>query len=294
MHGFLPAKLLAMRLRRPLIYHCHDYVERNAKVSFGGRMARAFEQRFARTADLVIVPDADRAKVMKQELRLAKEPVIAANAPLSSVPRCKAVMADALAKQGKSFERIVLRQGRIGEGHAIEVTLQSIKHWKNKNWGFVLLGPSEPAYLDKIIDMARSLGVEEQFAVLPPVRYDQVALYTAGADVGHGLYEPIHINNVHITTASNKLMEYIAAGLPMLVSENPSLRSFVETHQCGLIANETSPTSIAIAVNSLLSNEEEMNRMGLAGKKIFEEIYCYERQFAPILEQIYALARRAT
>src|SRR5205085_1443708 len=137
-------------------------------------------------------------------------------------------------------------------GHAIESTLQSIAHWASRNWGFVVMGYGDQSYLDKLSGLAHSLGIKHQFVVLPPVGYDQVAQFTPGADVGHALYEPVHVNNLYIATASNKIMEYMADGLPLLVSDTPSLKSIVNKYQCGLTADEKSPESIAAAVNTLL------------------------------------------
>jgi glycosyltransferase involved in cell wall biosynthesis len=119
---------------------------------------------------------------------------------------------------------------------------------------------------------------------LPPVGYDRVPEFTVGADVGHALYDPIHINNVHISTASNKIMEYMASGLPLLVSDAPALRSLVKRHGCGVTANEVDPLSIAAAINSLLGKPDRAGRMGRAGRRAFEQVFCYERQFAPALE----------
>ena len=62
MHGFLPARLLATRLHKPLIYHCHDFTLDSSQLAWGGRLVAAFERRWARTADLVIVPDAERGR----------------------------------------------------------------------------------------------------------------------------------------------------------------------------------------------------------------------------------------
>jgi glycosyltransferase involved in cell wall biosynthesis len=140
--------------------------------------------------------------------------------------------------------------------------------------------------------LAEELSVSQQFAVLPLVSYDKLPLYTPGAHAGHALYEPIHINNVHITTASNKLMEYMAAGLPLLVSDRPSLRALVERHECGLTADESSPESIAAAVNALLGDPDLARRLGAAGARAFEEEFNYGRQFAPVLEVIRSLTCR--
>jgi len=289
MHGLLPARLLAWRYRRPLIYHCHDFVDRPEALAVGGRIVKAFEQQFAHTADVVIVPDRGRAEVMVEALHLKHPPLIVANAPLIRSWQPGDALQRALALQSKCFERIVFRQGRIGVGHAIEATIRSLPLWNDSTWGFVVMGYGEPDYIDQLVELARSLSVVGRFAVLLPVGYDQVPEFTVGADIGHALYEPIHINNVHITTASNKIMEYMAAGLPLLVSNRPALKEFVERYQCGVAADETSPESIAAAVNTVLAEWERARQLGRAGQAAFERELCYDKQFAPVLECIQAL-----
>ena len=152
-----------------------------------------------------------------------------------------------------------------------------------------MVGTVAQEYLESLVHLAQDLEVGDQLAILPPVSYDEVLRLTPGADVGHALYEPVHINNVYITTASNKIMEYMAAGLPILVSDRPGLRVFVETHGCGLTADESSPESIAATVNALLGDPELARRLGAAGARAFEAEFNYERQFAPVLSAFQAL-----
>ena len=146
------------------------------------------------------------------------------------------------------------------------------------------MGLSDESYVNRLKLLARAQGVEDRFVVLPPVGYDQVSAFTISATIGHALYEPIHINNVHITTASNKIMEYMEAGLPLLVSDTQSLKRHVEQYKCGVVADESSPESIANAINILLGDPRCAVSMGAAARKAFEEVFCYERQFAPVLE----------
>jgi glycosyltransferase involved in cell wall biosynthesis len=284
MHGLLPARLLASRFRRPLVYHCHDFADRNHSAPLGSRVVRAFEQRFARTANLLIVPDKERASVMEAALRMKHPALIVANAPLLRPANQNELLRQTLAAKGLKSERILLRQGRIGVGHAIDATVRSIPFWAKPEWSFVVMGFGEGDYLDHLTSVAKRQGVGEQFVILPAVGYDHVAAYTAGADAGHALYEPIHVNNVHITTASNKIMEYMAAGLPLLVSDTPALGELVEKFSCGVTANERSSESIAAAVNTLLGCPVRAAQMGKAGRRVFEEVFCYDRQFAPVLE----------
>ncbi len=135
--------------------------------------------------------------------------------------------------------------------------------------------------------------MQEQFVILPPVGYDEVQHFTKGADVGHALYQPLHVNNVHISTASNKIMEYLQAGLPLLVSDRPALRALVEQHGCGLSADEASLQSIAEAVNQLLSDGEGAKQIGDLARRAFEDVFCYDKQFAPALDAMFKLCQRA-
>ena len=264
-------------------------LKRTAKIPTGSGLVRSFERRFARGVDLVVVPDAERGAVIQEELRLPKSPLVVANAPLMiAVKRSDALQAS-LSKQGKAFSRVLFRQGRIGPGHAIETTLRSILHWENPAWGFVLMGPGEQSYLQTLRTSAKALGVDRQFAILTAVGYDEVPQFTRGADCGHGLYQPVSLNHTLYTTASNKIMEYMAAGLPMLVSNTPSLRNLINKYRCGLTANEASPESIAAAVNTLLGDAEVAGHMGAAGREAFESEFCYERQFAQVIDSIRGL-----
>jgi glycosyltransferase involved in cell wall biosynthesis len=288
-YGLLPAWLLAKREGCPLVYHCHDFVDRKRSLHFAGRMLRAFERRFARTADLVIVPDKERGELVARELQLTQPPLIVANAPLKHSVSSRGALKKALRQQDLAFERIVFRQGRVGEGHAIEVTLRSMKYWSNQTWGFVVMGLGREDYRRKLIALSERLGVDDRFVILPPVAYDEVMSFTSDADVGHALYEPITINHSTPTTSSNKAMEYLSAGLPLLASDSPSMRGLVKQYGCGVVADESNPQSVATAVNEILNHPRQAGAMGIAGRKAFEEVFCYEQQFAPAIDAFQKL-----
>lgn len=292
MHGFLPARLLAVRDRRPLVYHCHDFAEGSRRFALGTRLVQLFERGFARTAQLVIVPDAERSKMVAEELHLKRPPLVVANAPLLDSGRMTGHrLQEALKHIGCEFERIVFRPGVIGPNHAIEATICSLPLWDNPAWVFAVMGIGQTSYVEHLKRLTAELGVGERFAVLPPVGYDEVLEFTSGADVGHGLYQPTHINDMHNTTASNKIMEYMACGLPVLASDRPGFRDLVQSYHCGVCVKESAPKSIAAGVNRLLGNPEEAANMGKAGRHAFETVFCYERQFALVQEAFRTLSR---
>ncbi len=292
MHGLVPARLLAARYGRPLIYHCYDYSGDGFTQTLGSRLVKGLQFRFARRAGLVTVPDEGLANILCKELHLKRQPVVMVNSPLDR-PREGGALRCALQDQGRHFEKIVFRQGRIGRGHGLEVTIRSIPMWSSRKWGFVVMGIGEAGYVDSLNKLAASLGVADQFIALPPVPYDRVSQFTHDADLGHALYEPIHVNNLNIT-GSCKIQEYMAAGLPLLVSDRPSLRSLVEEYSSGLAADDSSPESIAAAIKTLLNNPEASQEMGISSRQAFEREFCYEKQFAPVIRAIERLSAQPT
>lgn len=288
MHGFVAARIAAWRRRRPLVYHCHDYAD-PGWMTAGIHVVHAFERRFARTADVVVIPDAGRAEIIAKDLKLRHPALIAANSPLLTPLVRRGALHDALHARGHRFDKVVFRQGRVARGHGIEVTIRSMPAWQRRDWGFVVMGLSDETYIKSLHALARELGVADRFVVLPPVRYDEILNFTPDADVGHALYEQFHVNNVHIGTASNKVMEYLAAGVPLLVSPNAKLKQLVADGNCGVWADERDPASIAQGINQLLADAKTQERMRCGARTAFEETYCYDRQYRPVMDRMREL-----
>ncbi|WP_010531626.1 glycosyltransferase [Lentibacillus jeotgali] len=64
-----------------------------------------------------------------------------------------------------------------------------------------------------------------------------------------------------------KFFEYMNAGLPILCSNFPVWKNFVETYECGLAVDPYDESRIREAIDYLRNNPEEAKRMGENGKK---------------------------
>jgi glycosyltransferase involved in cell wall biosynthesis len=64
-----------------------------------------------------------------------------------------------------------------------------------------------------------------------------------------------------------KFFEYMNAGLPIICSNFPVWKDFVETHECGIAIDPTKDEEIREAITFLQENPEEAKRMGENGKK---------------------------
>ncbi|MBA4602992.1 glycosyltransferase family 4 protein [Thermoactinomyces mirandus] len=70
-----------------------------------------------------------------------------------------------------------------------------------------------------------------------------------------------------------KMFEYMAAGLPMVVTDFPLWKEIVESSNCGLVADALNPKDMAQKVEQILSDENLRRKMGADARKAHEERY---------------------
>ena len=66
------------------------------------------------------------------------------------------------------------------------------------------------------------------------IAYDDLAEAVSSADIGLAFYEAVDRNCTEILFSSNKIGEYLKAGLGIVCSDFPSLKQFVEAHDIGM------------------------------------------------------------
>ena len=94
----------------------------------------------------------------------------------------------------------------------------------------------------------------------------------------------------HLTAMPTKLFEYMAAGLPVVASDLPTIRPIVETHRCGLLVDPLDPKDIARALSYLLENPEEAEQMGRRGYEAVRDHFSWDVEQEKLLEVYRSLA----
>ena len=87
-----------------------------------------------------------------------------------------------------------------------------------------------------------------------------------------------------------KLFEYMAAGLPVIVSDFPLWRQLIGDAECGLFVDPLNPAAIAQAMTWILDNPEEAKAMGERGRLAVENDYNWARESRALLECYHSLA----
>lgn len=84
---------------------------------------------------------------------------------------------------------------------------------------------------------------------------------------------------------SNAILEYFAAGLPVVATDCGGNRELVEGHGAGWLVPPASPNELAEAIRDLLRHPDRARRMGQAGRKAVEKTHALET----VLDQFDAL-----
>jgi len=143
---------------------------------------------------------------------------------------------------------IVLYQGGMQPGRGMHNLIKVAE--KVKECHFVLIGKGRQ--FEEVQTLVRRFGIEHRVHILEAVKFSQLCQYTAGADIGIQIIRNTCLN--HYTTDSNKLFEYIQAGLPVIASDFPEIRRVVDKYDVGLLVNPDNVNEISEAIRLLVND----------------------------------------
>ena len=125
----------------------------------------------------------------------------------------------------------------------------------------LLLGPFQEPDLQEYLGTLPGSKFTDYLGIVP---HQVVWEYLAKATVGIVCLEP---RTTFETSLPIKLFEYMAAELPVIASDFPFWRQFVQDNDCGFMVDPRDPQAIAQAAITLLTNPETTRRMGESGRQ---------------------------
>jgi glycosyltransferase involved in cell wall biosynthesis len=193
------------------------------------------------------------------------EPVVLLNTPLYREYKPSTLYRDNL--KIPAGQKILLYAGIINNYRGIEEMIQSLKYLPD--CCLVLHGFGPNYYISSLHSLIDNNGVRDRVYFFGPVPFDEVSTYAMSADVGLILHKNVGLNYYYVSP--NKLFECMAAGLPVVGSNFPDLKRFIEGYMFGVTCNPDSPQEIAKAVEYILADNgryEMMRRNALQAAKV--------------------------
>jgi glycosyltransferase involved in cell wall biosynthesis len=147
---------------------------------------------------------------------------------------------------------VLLWQGGTGPTRLIEPVIEALAY--APGCVFVIRGPSLDLFGPDYLALARRVGVEDRIVLAPPVPSRDVVAAARGADAGIWTLPALCRNFTF--ALPNKIFEYMAADLPVLVAHYPEAKRLTIENGLGLTFDPYDPRSIADAINHFMQDEK--------------------------------------
>jgi glycosyltransferase involved in cell wall biosynthesis len=258
-----------------LLYHEHDSPDLSPQSAFL-QFCLTTRRRLADRAVQCILPNQQRADSFDK--------TVAKPSPSLCIWNCPAQEEIAPARSPWESETLwVLYHGSIVPDrlpltvlHALVLLPEVVKL---RVIGYQTTGHSD--YGQILQDTADALGLSSRLERICAMPRKKLLKCCQQSDVGLALM-PVNTQDVNMnwmTGASNKPFDYLACGLPLVVSELSDWQHLYVEPGYGLSCNPNDPESIAKVLNWYLEHPLEMRRMGEQGRQRMLDDWNYEHQF---------------
>lgn len=272
LNALIPAYAASRKLKCRLVYDSHEINTDN----YTGKKNRslwvyyhAMESRLVHKVDLMVSVSHAASDYFAKEYHIQK-PMVITNCALASENVSQP------AEKNEGFE--VLNHGGFYAGRGYDLMVEAaplLKEYPEIRLALRGFGSIENQLHKRAEDLNATNVV-----FYPKVKVEELIPLAAGSMVGVAITEPVCLN--FKLSVSNKLFEYAAAGLPVIMSDIPEHRYLNEKFQFGLILPDNSPQSLADAVLRLYQNSELYQQLAENSKRMSQELN-WENEFARLI-----------
>lgn len=268
-------------LGRRVIYHEHDAPARSVGLSSVYRRILALRNSLVRLADEVVVPQAARAAKLQDEAKTRRPIHCIWNCPR---PSEAAAAENRLRPEGQPLG--VYYHGSINLNRTppslVEGCARSGVPIRLRIVGYETIGSR--GSIAELKSVARRCGGSLQLEFIGPQPRSALRSCMSGMHVGwiNCLRTEEDSNLTDLFGASNKAFDYLAASMPLLVSDDPVWRENIADPGFGYTCEAGDPDSIAAALRLYYQNPGKTAAMGEAGRMKIVSTWNYDHQFAPL------------
>lgn len=260
---WLPAARAAARLNIPLVFDCHENYP-GLVASYGRfRIIRAWlwrqYERLAAAKSTAVVTVVEE---MAERLLGSAWPGKAIAAPNSADPTAFDAFDPAPAESDFCRRRrVAVYQGTYGKHKGVEVAIRAAARLKDSHpdFGLLIIAESTDPKRYELEAMAQSLGLTDQVEFIGRLPVWEVLSHCRAGYVG---LIPQLKNTQSEASWPNKLNELAYVGLPVLASDNKSLKRIIEAGKFGLTFTAGDSDDLAAKLAWLLDHPKEAREMG--------------------------------
>ena len=272
LNALIPAYYASKKMKCRLIYDTHEiflenpWMNRNKISKF---IWGCFEMHIINRVDLVVPVSHAAADYLKKKYNIQKILVVTNCVSEKSIIR----------NANMRYPLQVLNHGQFYEGRGYDILADVAPLIKDLSDVQIVLrgfGKLEQSIRNKVEENHIDNLVFE-----PPVKVYELIPKAAGAWVGVAITEAISLN--FELSVSNKLFEYAAAGLPIIMSDIPEHRYLNEKYRFGVILKSNSPQDVADAIRLLHDDKDLYNSCKINAHVLAEQVN-WESEFGRLVD----------
>jgi glycosyltransferase involved in cell wall biosynthesis len=257
--------------QKKLWYHNHDVTQPglNRKYSIGW-FAEKNEPKIFPSIDIFTLPSEDRKKYF---------PMDEMNGHYYFLPNYPSKYFYSLFNKNREVYTNKVRiiyQGSIGEGHGIEEIIMLLNEKvNNATLQLVLKGFISDKYKEQLIALAKEHKTNDRLIFEGVTSYKIVPKLACTCNIGIAIHSKMDRMNSTLGTASNKIYEYAACGLPVLYFDSPYYNSYLQKYEWAFPV----VLSKASLLNAITTIEKNFDKLSQKAIKDFEENLNFEIHF---------------
>jgi len=266
--------VLDMHENRPEIMKLYKFVK-----TFPGNILinltkwKKKEEKFVRLADKVVVVTEEAKQELIERTKIESSKVISLpNTPLQSFYEGFSTEQVILDRYKDSFNLLYI--GETGLRRGIENAIEAVALVRNTipDIKLILVGKSKDDTFLK--NKVKELGIESNIDYQGWQNPSSFPSYISASNIG---ISPLIRNLHHDTTYANKIFQYMAFGLPIIVSDCPAQANVAIDNNVGLVHRADDSKDFAYKIIELYENKEMYNTMQKNASSLIHDSYNWEK-----------------
>ncbi len=233
----------------------------------------------AQRADrVVVVTEAAKADIVETGGVPVDKVIVVPNTVKISEFLTTPIDSDVTSKMSGSFNVIYVGDTSIRRGTDTMVEAACLVRESIPNVRFWIVGKSSA---DKeLTNLSKTLGVDDIVAFEGWQHPNRLLSYLQSAQVA---LSPLKRNLHHDTTYANKIFQYMACGVPLVVSDCTAQADLVVKEDCGLVFEALNPNDLAKKILSVYGDSARARALGEHGRRAVSARWNWDKTAADLL-----------